>query len=107
MGRWEQRETIDSARTVGEGRGGRREEERGGEGEGLIELLRYMKYTYVYICISHVTMGNVGYHCGSSIPHIYIPQFELAVRHLGINHYCSLITHEQSFQLSILFHIAS
>ena len=33
------------------------------------------------------TMVSVGYHCGLSV--IY-PQFELAVRHLGINHYCSL-----------------
>ena len=34
-----------------------------------------------------VTMVSVAYHCGLSV--IY-PQFELAVRHLGINHYCSL-----------------
>ena len=34
-----------------------------------------------------VTMVSVGYHCGLSV--IY-PQFELAVRHLGINRYCSL-----------------
>ena len=40
-------------------------------------------HTYIY----PVTMVSVGYHCGLSI--IY-PQFELAVRHLGINHYCSL-----------------
>ena len=41
----------------------------------------------MYVCICPVTMVSVGYHCGLSV--IY-PQFELAVRHLGINHYCSL-----------------
>ena len=40
-------------------------------------------YNYIY----PVTMVSMGYHCGLSV--IY-PQFELAVRHLGINHYCSL-----------------
>ncbi len=32
-------------------------------------------------------MVNMGYHCGLSV--IY-HTFELAVRHLGINHYCTL-----------------
>ena len=49
-------------------------------------------HTYVHIHMVHmyiypVTMVNVGNHCGLSV--IY-PQFELAVRHLWINHYCSL-----------------
>ena len=42
-----------------------------------------MRYVFIY----PVTMVSVGYHCGLSV--IY-PQFELAVRHLGINRYCSL-----------------
>ena len=49
-------------------------------------------------------MVSVGYHCGLSI--IY-PQFELATRHLGINHYCSLSLVSKSLQLfTYVFHIA-
>ena len=66
----------------------------------------YIEYNIICNCkIYPVTMVSVGYHCGLSV--IY-PQFELAVRHLGINHYILLtVTNEQSLQLSILFHIAS
>ena len=42
---------------------------------------------YIYVCIYPVTMVSVGYHRGLAV--IY-PQFELAVRHFGINHYYSL-----------------
>ena len=45
------------------------------------------KVCSIAIIIYPVTMVNMGYHCGLSV--IY-PQFELAVRYLGINHYCSL-----------------
>ena len=55
----------------------------------------------VYVCIYPVTMVSVGYHCGLSV--IY-PQSEVAVRHLGINHYILLtVTNEQSLQLFTYF----
>ena len=58
----------------------------------LAQQVRYCvdQPTLMLICniyIYPVTMVSVVYHCGSSV--IY-PQFELAVKHLGINHYCSL-----------------
>ena len=57
-----------------------------------------------YVYIYPVTMVSVRYHCGLSV--IY-PQFELAVRHLGINHLLT-ITNEQTLQLFTYFtYIAS
>ena len=44
-------------------------------------------FVYIYVCNISRYHGK----CGISLWVIrYIPQFELAVRHLGINHYCSL-----------------
>ena len=49
------------------------------------------------IYIYPVTMVSVGYHCGVSVIILYIPQFELAVKHLGISISLMLtISQEQS-----------
>ena len=72
----------------------------------ILCVLMYILYKFIYtlyICIYiyPVTMVSVGYHCGLSV--IY-PQFELAVRHLEINHYILLtVTNEQSLQLFTYF----